>query len=97
SMNALIGLMQLWMKFEYEGKCGENQSETYKIVLANLATALLIYANVLSFIKYNIPVLRIFVLQLFILTRLFTENKELFQNTCKLYDENNKELPVVAN
>ncbi len=95
SMNSLIGLLQLWMKFEYEGKCGENQSDTYKIILANLATALLIYANLKSFAKYNVKINRCNIEFLFYSTRLFDEDGELYVG--KLYDENHQELPLVAN
>ncbi len=84
SMNSLINLMQLWLKFEYDGTCGENQSEAYKIVVANTAMALLIFANVLSFIFYNVPALREYYVKLFIQKRLFTDDGQLFLDDCEL-------------
>jgi len=66
SMNSLVNLFQLWLQSNYDSKCDNNESDPYKIVMVNLATALLIYAILLSYCKYNIPALREYYRKLFI-------------------------------
>ncbi|MEO8402820.1 MAG: hypothetical protein ABI597_13695 [Gammaproteobacteria bacterium] len=92
SAGNLIILMQKVFSFEYEGSCGDNESSAAKIVLENFLMLLLIYANVQSLRKYNVPALREYYRKLLLEARLFTPDGFLYSDDAELCDESGQPL-----
>ncbi|HLB58052.1 MAG TPA: hypothetical protein VJL60_04480, partial [Gammaproteobacteria bacterium] len=81
--DALTHLFQLMIQFWsnkilYDATCSDNQSPWPSIVLVNFFTAILLYANIRSFQKYNLPILRKGFVKLFHDARLLDKEKKLF-------------------
>lgn len=67
---SLIKLLETWISFEYDSKC-DDHSNLSQLIAVNFANLILLYANLYSFKKYNVPALREYFKNLFLEKRLF--------------------------
>ena len=94
NIESLIRLLETWIVFDYVSKCGDSQSSSPEIIGVDIATLILISANLYSFYTYNSPLLREYFRDLFLEKRLFKANNKLFAKY--EIDRNNPEstLPI---